>query len=179
MNKTTRDLALSAIFAALIGILSQFTIPLGTIPLTLQTFAVGLVVTILGTRNGTVAVCIYLIMGMIGIPVFAGGSSGFGALLGPTGGFLIGFIFNALSTGIIINKTKSDYLWAIIANIIGSFVTLFFGTIWLKYNLDLSWTKGFAAGFTPFILPGLIKAAAAGYLGILIKNRIPKRIMGN
>ncbi|MEG3033286.1 MAG: biotin transporter BioY, partial [Enterococcus sp.] len=89
MRITLREQLLAAIFAGIISILSQVTIPFGLIPLTLQTFIIGLTVTILGTKTGTWAITIYLILGLIGIPVFAGGSAGFGVLFGPTGGFLI------------------------------------------------------------------------------------------
>lgn len=172
-NSNVREIILAGMFAAIIGVLSQFTIPLGLVPLTLQTFAIGLTVTLLGSRTGTFAVLGYLLLGIIGIPVFAGGSAGFSALVGPTGGFLVGFIFNALVTGLIIEKTKFNYLWAIIANIIGAMVTLIFGTIWLKISGGLPWSSAFMAGCIPFVLPGVIKAVAAGYLGVLIGRRLP------
>lgn len=168
-------LILAGFFAAIIGILSQFTItiPFSLVPLTLQTFAIGLAVTILGMRAGTYAVLTYLLMGAIGIPVFAGASSGFAVIFGPTGGYLVGFLFNALVTGRIIEKTRFNYLWAVIANLAGALVTLAFGAIWLKIAGGLTWQTAFASGFLTFIIPGIIKAAAASYLGVLIGRRLP------
>ena len=160
MKLTSREIVLAGLFAAIIGILSQFTIPFGPIPLTLQTFAVGFVVTILGKKTGTIAVAIYLLMGMIGLPVLAGGSAGIVHYFGPTGGFLVGFVFQAFFTG------------SILANLVGAFITLFFGSLWLKYSGGLPWDAAFSAGMIPFILPGLIKALAAGYLGALIGKRL-------
>ncbi|KAF1297875.1 BioY family transporter [Enterococcus sp. JM4C] len=173
MKTSLKEWILAAEFAAIIAVLSQFTIPLGLIPLTGQTLAVGLTATLLGKRTGTYAILIYLLLGLVGLPVFAGMTSGFGVLFGTTGGYLIGFIFNGLVTGAILEKTAFTYSWAIIANTIGAMVTLFFGTVWLKISADLSWQSAFSSGFVFFILPGIIKAVAAGYLGIFIQKRIP------
>ncbi|MDT2640487.1 biotin transporter BioY [Enterococcus dongliensis] len=173
MKLSSREIVLAGLFAAVISILAQFTIPLGPIPLTLQTFAVGFVVTILGKKTGTIAVLIYLLMGMIGLPVLAGGAAGIAHYFGPTGGFLIGFIFQAYFTALIIEKTQFNYFWSIVANITGAFITLLFGSLWLKFSGDLPWNTAFSAGMIPFILPGIIKALAAGYLGVLLGKRLP------
>lgn len=173
MKTSLKEWILAAEFAVIIGVLSQFTIPLGLIPLTGQTFAVGLTATLLGKRTGTYAILIYLLLGLIGLPVFAGMTSGFGILFGATGGYLIGFIFNGLVTGAILEKKSFTYTWAAIANIIGAMVTLGFGTVWLKISAELGWQKAFISGFGFFILPGILKALAAGYLGIFIRDRLP------
>ena len=86
MKLTLREQLIAAIFAGIIGIFSQIIIPLGIIPLSLQTFIVGLTVTLLGRKIGTWSIICYLLLGLMGIPVFAGAKAGFGALLGPTGG---------------------------------------------------------------------------------------------
>ncbi len=176
MKSNLSELILAAMFAAVIAILSQFTIPLGAIPLTLQTFAVGLTVTLLGKKVGTLAVGIYLLLGLIGLPVFAGGSAGFAVLFGPTGGFLVGFVFNALVTGWLLERKLLQFAWAMIANIIGAAITLLFGTVWLKLSGNLAWQNALLAGCLPFIIPGIIKACAAGYLGTLISKRLPKKL---
>lgn len=139
-----------------------------------QTFAIGLTATLLGRRSGTLSVLIYLLLGTIGLPVFAGLSGGLSIVFGPTGGYLIGFIFQAWLTGYLVEKNVSSYTWVIFANVIGSFVTLIFGVIWLKASGDLSWNTAIVSGFIPFILPGIIKAVAAGYLGTVIRHRLPK-----
>ena len=173
MKLSSREIVLAGLFAAVISILAQFTIPFGPIPLTLQTFAVGFVVTILGKKTGTIAVAIYLLMGMIGLPVLAGGLAGIAHYFGPTGGFLVGFIFQAYVTGLILEKLSFNYFWSIAANLVGAFITLFFGSLWLKFSGGLPWDTAFSAGMIPFILPGAIKAVAAGYLGVLLGRRLP------
>lgn len=99
-----RMMIISALFAAIIGVLAQVTVPLPLVPITGQTLAIGLAATILGARYGTLSVLIYLCMGAIGIPVFAQMSGGLGILVGPTGGYLIGFIPTALIIGFFLKK---------------------------------------------------------------------------
>lgn len=173
MSQSLRSMILAAEFAAIIAVLSQFTIPFGLIPLTGQTLAIGLSVTILGRKTGTYAILIYLLLGLIGLPVFAGMSGGVAVLFGPTGGYLVGFIINGLVTGDILARTSFTYKWAVIANLIGAVLTLLFGTIWLKLSGQLDWIGAFQGGFVPFIIPGAIKAVAAAYLGILLRERLP------
>lgn len=179
MRITLRQQILAAIFAAVIGILSQLviTLPITIVPFTLQTFIVGLTVTLLGTRTGTWAIILYLLLGLIGIPVFAGGASGIGALLGPTGGFLIGFIFNGLITGTIIEKTKFNYRWAILANLAGAAVVLLFGAAWMHFGTGMSFSAALNAAVLPFLIPGIVKALAAAVIGVVIANRLPQRFL--
>lgn len=91
----TYDMVYIAVFAVLIAICSWISIPM-TVPFTLQTFAVFLAVGVLGGKRGSLAVLIYILLGAVGIPVFAGFSGGIGQLLGNTGGYIIGFLFSAL-----------------------------------------------------------------------------------
>lgn len=168
----TKMMMIIAMFAALISILAQVTIPLPLIPITGQTLAIGLTATILGSKNGSLAVLVYLLLGLIGLPVFASFSSGFGVLFGPTGGFLIGFIPTAFITGLWLEKTTYTYWNAIIANLIGVCISLSFGVIWLKVAGSLSWHAAFLSGALPFIPVGIIKALLAAWLGILIRQRL-------
>lgn len=91
----TYDLAYIAIFAVLIAICSWISIPM-TVPFTLQTFGVFMAVGVLGGKRGSLAVLVYILLGVIGVPVFAGFSGGLGILLNNTGGYIIGFLFSAL-----------------------------------------------------------------------------------
>lgn len=162
----------SALFAAIIGILAQVTIPLPLVPITGQTLAVGLAATILGSRYGTLSVILYALIGAVGVPVFSEMSGGFGVIVGPTGGFIIGFIPAAFVTGIILEKTKFTVVNGMIANTIGMLITLSIGTVWLKFAVNLSWTAAFTSGFLPFIVVGLIKAFLASWIGITVYKRL-------
>lgn len=167
-----RMMIVSALFAAIIGVLAQVTVPLPLVPITGQTLAIGLAATILGSRYGTLSIIIYLALGAIGIPVFAQMSAGIGIILGPTGGYLIGFIPTAFIIGYYLEKTSFSMLQAMIANVIGMFVALIFGTVWLKIVADLTWTAAFAGGFLPFIIGGFLKAYLAAWTGIAVRNRL-------
>ncbi|MFX3616289.1 MAG: biotin transporter BioY [Sporolactobacillus sp.] len=169
-----KNLILCALFAAITAILAQVAIPLPLIPITCQTLAVGFTATILGSRYGMISMIIYAALGAIGLPVFSGMTGGFGALIGPSGGYIIGFIFTAWVTGFIMKRTTFNLPMALVANIVGMFVTLLFGMIQLKYVADLSWTKALALGVVPFILVGIIKALIASFLGIKVRQRLMK-----
>lgn len=173
-NERLKMLILSALFAAITAVLAQLSvkIPFSPVPFTGQTLAVGLAATILGSRYGTISMAVYLAVGAIGLPVFASMNGGFHVIVGPTGGFIIGFIATAFITGYILEKTSFSYVMAIIANIIGMFVTLAFGVTQLKFVADLSWSAAIAAGATPFLFFGVVKAVMAAYIGVLVRKRL-------
>lgn len=102
MRSTPRDLALIAVFAALVAVLSLLAIPIGPVPITLQTLAVILAGTILGPVRGFAAVLLWIVVGLIGLPVFAGGTGGLAVLAGPTVGYLLSFPFAAALAGALV-----------------------------------------------------------------------------
>lgn len=167
-----RSMIITPLFAAIIGVMAQLTIPLPLVPITGQTLAIGLAATILGARYGTISVLLYLVIGAAGVPVFAEFSGGISKLFGPTGGYLVGFIPAAFVIGYYMEKTSFTFVNAMIANTIGMIITLIFGTAWLKIAAELSWTVAIAGGLTPFIIVGLIKAALASWIGIIVRKRL-------
>lgn len=171
-HEKLKTMMIISIFTAIICILAQVTIPLPIVPITGQTLAVGLAATILGSRKGSLAVGLYLVLGAVGMPVFAGMSGGIGIVVGPTGGYLLSYLPVAFLTGFLLEKTNFTIFYGILANIIGMILTLLLGTLWLKVSLSLTWTAAFYSGSAPFILVGLIKALLAGYLGITIYYRL-------
>ncbi|WP_071130129.1 biotin transporter BioY [Enterococcus timonensis] len=175
MNKIKlKDWILAAEFAAFIAIFAQLTIPLASIPITGQTFAVGMTATILPKKTAFYAVGIYLLMGLVGLPVFAGGKSGVGVLFGPTGGFLLGFLAAALLISFWLEKFGYVTLHSLLANFLGAAVTLFIGTFWLWLGLKINFSAALTAGALPFILPTLINASASAYLGLLVRRALLK-----
>ena len=99
-NKKLYKLVLSAMFVAVIAICSWISIPT-TVPFTLQTLGIFIAAGLLGWKYGTLSVAVYILLGLVGVPVFANFSSGVGAIMGPTGGYIIGFLFTALAVGLI------------------------------------------------------------------------------
>ncbi|MGJ9457314.1 biotin transporter BioY [Oceanobacillus sp. CF4.6] len=175
MNKKSERLRIllkCSIFAAITAILAQIEIPLPLIPISGQTLAVGIAATILGSRHGALAMVCYAAIGAVGLPVFAGFSGGPQVLVGPSGGYIFGFIAAAYVTGLILEKTKFTIRMAFLANIVGMIVTLLFGTVQLKLVLDLGWNAAIVAGVYPFIVVGLIKAYLASWIGITVRQRL-------
>lgn len=175
MNETTQKLGImmaTALFAAIIAVLAQITIPLPLVPITGQTLAIGLTATILGAKYGTLSVFIYLMMGAIGLPVFAQMSGGLGILFGPTGGFLFSFVPMAFLIGFLLEKSEFTFKNAVIANLAGTLLSLLIGTAWLKWVVSLSWGAAFLSGFLPFIIVGILKSVLAAWAGVLIRERL-------
>ena len=161
----TLDMVYIAISAALIAVCSWISIPT-TVPFTLQTFAVFFVLLALGGRRGTIAAVVYVLLGAVGLPVFAGFKGGIGALLGNTGGYILGFILMGLIYMLITKIMGEKTVVTIIALVIGLAVCYAFGTAWFMYvymrdtgavgvMTVLSWCV------IPFLLPDLLKMALA------------------
>lgn len=171
-SSSTYQYILVAFGAAIIAVLAQITIPLPLVPITGQTLAIGLVVTILGVKLGSLSVLLYILLGAVGLPVFTSFSGGLGVLVGPTGGYIVGFLPSALIMGAYLNKFGVSYSQAIVANIIGMFITLAFGTVWLKIAAEISWTSAIVSGAAPFIIVGILKAVMAAWLGVVVRKRL-------
>jgi len=162
------DLAYIGMFVALMAICSWINIPM-TVPFTLQTFAVFAAVAMLGLWRGTIAVLVYIILGAVGVPVFAGFSGGFGIILGTTGGYIVGFIFTALITGGIMKAFGKKIPVMIIAMILGLTACYAFGTVWFIYvygqaNGAISIVTALSWCVFPYIIPDLCKIALAVFL---------------
>lgn len=162
---TTTDMAQIALFAALMGICSWISIP-ATVPFTLQTFGVFLAVSVLGGRRGTLAVLVYLLMGMIGLPVFAGFEGGVGCLLTPSGGYLIGFLLSALTMWAM-ERLPGRQTWTLtLSMVLGLLACYAFGTAWFMAvyarqagEIGLMTALGWCV--FPFVIPDLVKIALA------------------
>lgn len=170
-----KNIVYIAVFSILIAICSWISIP-STIPFTLQTFAVFLTIYLLGGRDATISIIVYLLLGIIGVPVFSNFGSGIGVIIGPTGGYLIGFIFISLIMWLIETIFKNKLVFKIIGSIIGLIVCYVFGTIWFQY-IYLSGDTTFLATLSicvlPYIIPDIIKIAIA----LLLDERL-KKILG-
>jgi biotin transport system substrate-specific component len=149
----------TALAAALIAIGAFLQFPIGPVPITMQPFFVFLSGYLLGPLYGAGAVLLYITAGCLGLPFFAGGKSGFAHLLGPTGGYLIGFVAAAAICGLAVRKKDAlpEWLPAALCGFFAILATYGIGTTRLAMVLDFSLTKAVAVGVTPFILPDFIK----------------------
>lgn len=172
-NSKITDMVYIGLSAAIIAVCSWISIPL-TVPITLQTMGVVLISGLFGAKRGTLSTLLYILIGAIGVPVFSGFKSGFGVLLGSTGGYIIGFIFTALIVGIVSDKTNK--LWALILSmVVGILVCYAFGTAWFavvyaKTNEPASLATILVWCVIPFLIPDAIKIALAAVL----TNRLKK-----
>ena len=172
-NSKITNMVYIGLSAAIIAVCSWISIPL-TVPITLQTMGVVLISGLFSAKRGTLSTLLYILIGAIGVPVFSGFKSGFGVLLGSTGGYIIGFIFTALIVGIVSDKTNK--LWALILSmVVGILVCYAFGTAWFavvyaKTNEPASLTTILGWCVIPFLIPDAIKIALAAVL----TNRLKK-----
>ncbi|SHJ03877.1 biotin transporter BioY [Parasporobacterium paucivorans] len=165
-----------ALCVALITICSWISLPFA-IPFTLQTFAVFVTAGLMGVRKGVLSILVYILLGAVGVPVFAGFRAGFGVLAGNTGGYLIGFVFSVIVTAGIIRAFGRKVTVMALAMVAGLLVCYAFGTAWFMYFYAAS--AGTIGLFTalswcvfPFIIPDLIKIAIA----IVVVRRVSQNV---
>ena len=179
------DLVYISIGAALIAICSWISIPTA-VPFTLQTFAVFFVLLLLGGERGTIATLVYILLGAIGVPVFAGFSGGIGILFGSTGGYIIGFLFTGLIYMLFAKFFKKNIVMKVVALVLGLAVCYAFGTAWFMHvymqengdtglitvymqnNGEVGLLTVLGWCVFPFIIPDLIKLA----LAVVVAKRI-------
>lgn len=165
----TKNLILCGLFTALMAICSWIAIPT-TVPFTLQTFAVFLVILLLGPKYSAITVTVYILIGIVGLPVFAGFQAGAGIIAGPYGGYILGFIPECILSGIIL-KTRRSRTAKMLSLILGLFVCYASGAIWfLRFFHEETLITLLTVCVFPFILPDLIKA----WLAVILSDRLEK-----
>jgi biotin transport system substrate-specific component len=165
---TTRDIAYIAMGVALIAICSWISVPM-TVPFTMQTFAVCLVTALFGLKRGLWTVTAYILLGAVGAPVFSGFKGGFGALLGTTGGYIVGFLFTALIVGLAVEKFGRALPVLIVSMALGILVCYAFGTAWFmivyaKTSGPIGVGTALAWCVIPYLIPDAVKIALASFL---------------
>ena len=163
----TKQMVLIALMTAVTCVLGPLSIPLpfSPVPISLTNFAIFLAIFILGMKSGTISFIIYLLLGAVGVPVFSSFRGGFQVLAGPTGGYLIGFIFLALIMGFALDHFDRKLVPTIIGMIIGMVVCYAFGTVWLAKLLSLSFKEGLMMGVIPYLPGDAAKIIIAAIVG--------------
>jgi len=163
-----------ALFASLIAAGTFIVIPAGPVPIVLQNMMVLLAGLILGPIMGTTSVLLFLLAGILGLPVFAGGTGSIARLAGPTGGFLAGYLLTGFLSGLIAGipqrGIRISALRLIIAITSGLLIVYIPGLFWLKYQGELTWNKTLAIGLIPFIPGDIIKGIAAFFIAIKLRK---------
>ncbi|WP_242089968.1 biotin transporter BioY [Curtobacterium sp. DN_7.5] len=159
---------------------AQVSVPLWPVPITGQTLAVLLVGSALGARRGALSMVLYVLLGLVGLPVFADGASGAGVLLGPSGGYLLGFVAAAALVGRVAERFGDRrFTAALLSFALGTVATFAVGMVWLAVALGLDLRHTLEYGLYPFVLGGLAKAlvgagvTSLGWTAALRPRRAP------
>lgn len=173
----TRNMVLTALFAALIAVLAQIQLPIGPVPFNLAVFGVYLAGMLLQPLWAVTSIVVYIMLGLFGIPVFAGFQGGPAALFGKTGGYVIGYLFIALFTALAVkysaNLPKTAKICVNVAAMLGGlFACYAFGTVWFTHISGIPISKALVFCVYPFILPDLAKAVCAQLLGRVLMRRL-------
>ena len=182
MRSTTlsvRDLAEIAIGAALIAVCSWLSVPFA-VPFTLQSFAVCLLAALLGRKRGLLTVLVYILLGAMGLPVFAGFKAGFGVLLGATGGYIVGFLPTALAIGLCTDRFGVKPLPLALAMLLGMLLCYACGTVWFmvvytRGSGPIGVLSALSCCVFPFLAPDALKCALALLLARRLYSVINRR----
>lgn len=147
-------------------------IPFSPVPLSLTHLAIYFSIYLLGMKKGILSFLIYLLIGLIGIPVFSGFTGGPAKFLGPTGGYLIGFLFLELILGLFLTISPNNIFLAFLGMLLGNAACYLFGTAWLAYQNNLSFSAALAIGVLPFLPGDFIKIIIA----LIICPQVRKRL---
>jgi len=189
MTKKTNSLTKIALMAALLCIISPFaiTFPFSPVPISLATLMLYLSVYIVGKKDAVISCGIYLLIGLVGIPVFSGFTGGVGKVLGPTGGYLIGYLFLVYISGWFVERwsSKQDmnramslgrrfiYLLQGLGMLLGTAVCYLFGSLWLAYQAGMDIITALGVGVLPFIVGDIVKIV----LGVVAGNAVKKKLV--
>ena len=175
-KSVAREIAYIGLAVALLTVCAWISVPVFTIPFTLQTFAVALVGGLLGWKRSSIAVIVYILMGLIGIPVFAGFKAGVPALFGTTGGYIFGFLFLTLSPALAklipVKNGAARTMCFYAFSLLGCAILYFFGTVW--FVLMARCAVGYALGVcvVPFIVPDAVKLMLSAIVTVRLEKRI-------
>lgn len=173
---STYYLVLPALMTAIICILAPLSIPIpvSPVPISLTNLILYIGIFILPWKQLCVSYIIYMLLGICGLPVFSGFSGGIGKLAGPTGGYLIGFLFLALIGGLFMERAKGGFSIPIILSglILGSLVNYLLGTLWLSFQMNLSFIQGLFAGVIPYLPADILKMILAIIVGPQLQKRL-------
>ena len=164
IKSDTRKLVFCALFTALIAVLSQLQLPIGPVPVSLATLGVMLCGLLLGWRFGALAVGAYILLGAVGVPVFAGFQGGVGRLAGPTGGYIVGYLFYAMIAGMEIPRLRERFFGRCILLLLGTAVCYGLGTVWFMHMSGRTLSESLSLCVIPFLPGDAAKIALASFL---------------
>lgn len=168
---TTRQMTAYALMAALMCVLGPLSVQIGPIPISFTNLVIYFAAFIIGTKGAMWSYTVYFMLGCFGLPVFSNFSGGLGKVVGPTGGFLVGFFITAFLSGLVVKKLKNKAL-QIIGLYLATFVSYALGTVWFALSQRTSLAAAFAACVLPFLIGDLLKAVISALIAPVIANRV-------
>jgi biotin transport system substrate-specific component len=174
MNMKTKTLVYIAVSAAILCVFSPWSIPIGLVPLSLATFAVYLIGAVSGHKKGSISILIFLLIGAVGVPVFSNFQGGLPKLIGPTGGYLIGYLPCGFISGLLVDKLNGRK-WAYpLGMLLGTIILYLMGTAWFVYVTDYTFVAALAVCVLPFLIGDAIKILVASLTAIAVRPVIKK-----
>ena len=173
---TVKEMAVTAVMTAILCILGPWAIqiPISPVPISLCSMGIYFVLYVLGMKLGTLSVLLYVLLGTFGLPVFTNFSGGFGKLLGPTGGYIIGYIFVSLIAGLFIDRFEKKLYMHALGMVLGTAVCYLLGTLWLAHGASLTFKAALMAGVIPYIPADVVKIVIALLVGPVLRKAIKK-----
>lgn len=173
----TKDITQIALVAAIMCVCGPISLNIGPIPVTLTNLVIYIALYITGMKKTLISYIIYYLLGLVGLPVFSNYGSGIAKVVGPTGGFLAGFIFVILIGGIMMEKTKLRLLH-LLGLVVGTWILYLFGTLWYVRGAGGSFAAAFGVCVAPFILVDTVKMLIGMAVGLAVKLRLKKAQIG-
>jgi len=169
----THQMALVALMAAILCIVGPLTVPVGPVPVSILPVVLYFVIYVLGMWRAVASCMVYICIGLIGLPVFAGYTGGPAVLLGPTGGYVIGYLLLTLCSGFFIEKF-SNKRWHLLGMVLGLLLCYLLGTLWLKMTAQLSIKQALLTGVAPFAIFDMIKICIVLFVGPVFRRHMKK-----
>lgn len=171
---TVKHLALTGLMTAVLCILGPIAlnIPISPVPISLGFLGIYFICSVLGMKLGTLSVIVYILLGLAGLPVFTNFTGGPGKLFGPTGGYIIGYIFMALICGLFVDKSGGRLLLILIGMVLGSIVGYLFGTLWLAHQQSIGFVQALFLGVIPYLPFDAAKLIIGAVIGSKLRSRL-------
>ncbi len=174
----TKNMVLMAFFAGVTCVLAPLSVPIGPVPISLTNLVIYFSIFILGWQRATITYLVYLLIGMAGLPVFSGFESGVGKFVGPTGGYLVGFILMTIVSGLFIQirveKTWLRKVLSFTGMVVGTTIAYAFGTVWFCFSTGSGIWAALLICVFPFVIGDIVKMALAIAVAPVIAARIQK-----
>ena len=171
-HSKTYEMTVTALMTAVTCILAPLSIPIGPVPISFTNLAIYLSLYLLGWKRGTISYLVYLLIGLVGVPVFSGYGAGLAKVAGPTGGYLVGYLLLAFIGGLFIEKSNGQPVVSAVGLVLGDAACYVLGTAWFVFQMQCDLGYALAVCVYPFIVLDLAKIVVSCIVGALLRKRL-------